>query len=71
MRYLPYVLLAFMLAPIAIWLVIDALVVGGDTTRFNGEQSYVLYTLVPLTVIAFTLLMRWSSKHIKATQAKA
>lgn len=67
MRFLPYVFVFFMLMPIAIWLIIDFAVLNGATTRFNGEQSYVLATLIPLAIVGSTMLVRWSSAFIKRT----
>lgn len=67
MRYLPLVLVAFMIAPIAIWVIV-AHSLPGTTTTFNDEQAYLLYTLVPLMIVAFGLLSRWSMRFICQTR---
>ncbi len=68
MRFLPYVLAAFMVAPIAIWFIV-ASTLEGSTTRFAGENLQVLITLVPVAVVAISLLSWWMSRFIANTQA--
>ena len=66
MRYLPLLLIAFMLAPIAIWAIV-ANTLPGTSTPFSDEHTILLYTLVPLMLVAFGLLARWSMKFICRT----
>lgn len=68
MRFLPYVLAAFMIAPIAIWFIV-ASTLEGSTTRFAGENFHVLVTLVPVAGVAIALLAWWMSRFISRTQA--
>lgn len=69
MRFLPYVLAAFMIAPIAIWVIV-ASALEGSTTRFAAENFQQLVTLVPIAVIAIALLAWWMSRFIARTQAQ-
>lgn len=70
MRYLPYVLVAFMAAPVGVWLVIEFLVLGtGSTTRLSGENLLQITTLGLCGVVALTLLGWWMSRFIARTRA--
>lgn len=68
MRYLPLVLVAFMVAPMVIWAIVAASL-PGTHTAFTADQSYALYTLVPLVAVALGLLAWWSMRFISRTQA--
>lgn len=67
MRYLPLVLIGFMVAPLVIWAIVAASL-PGNHTMFTDDQAYALYTLVPLTAIAFGLLAWWSMRTICRTR---
>lgn len=67
MRFLPYVLAAFMVAPIAIWFIV-ASSLQGSTNQFAGQDLEVLATLVPIAVAAIGLLSWWMSRFIANTQ---
>lgn len=70
MRFLPYVLAAFMIAPIAIWFIVAG-ALEGSTTRFAGETFQQLVTLAPIAVLAIALLAWWMSRFIARTQNQA
>lgn len=67
MRYLPLVLIGFMIAPMAIWAIVAASL-PGTHTAFTADQGYALYTLVPLVAVAFGLLAWWSMRFICRTK---
>jgi hypothetical protein len=68
MRFLPYVLVAFMCAPIAIWLVIEFVVLGGSSlTRMAPDMLYQALSLGAVMVVAFWLLAVWMSRMIART----
>lgn len=68
MRFLPYILVAAMAAPILVWLLVDALVIKGTATAFAGMDLYVVLSLGLFTVLAFTLLATWMDKLIQRTR---
>lgn len=69
MRFLPYLLIAFMAAPIGLWLLIEFVVLGGgSTTRFAQDNLWQVGSLSVVMVVSFVLLGRWMSRHIAATQ---
>ena len=69
MRFLPYVLIAFMAAPVLVWLAIEFLVLGGgSTTRFAVDTLWQVGSLSVFMLLSFFLLARWMSKQIAATQ---
>jgi len=69
MRFLPYVLIAFMAAPVVLWLAIEFLVLGGgSTTRFAADTLWQVASLSVFMLLSFALLGRWMSKHIAATR---
>lgn len=67
MRYLPLILIGFMITPMIIWFIV-AMSLPGNHTMFTLDQSYALYTLVPLTAIALGLLAWWSMRFICQTK---
>lgn len=69
MRFLPYVLAAFMIAPFAIWFIV-ASALEGSTTRFAGETFQQVVTLLPIAAVAIALLAWWMSRFIARTEAK-
>lgn len=69
MRFLPYLLIAFMAAPIVLWLVIEFVVLGGgSTTRFTQDNLWQVASLSVFMVLSFVLLGRWMSAKIQATR---
>lgn len=68
MRFLPYVLVLFMAAPIFAWFLINALVVKGTSTVFSGNDLYVVISLGAFVVVAFVLLATWMDKFITKTR---
>lgn len=68
MRFLPYVLVLFMAAPIFAWFLIDTLMVKGTATVFSGNDLYVVITLGAFVLVAFGLLATWMDKFISKTR---
>lgn len=70
MRALPYVLVGFMLAPIAIWLIIQFAVLGGpgSLTRFAQDNLIQISTLGVVTLVALVCLPRWMNKVFLRTR---
>jgi Kef-type K+ transport system membrane component KefB len=64
-RFLPYILVAAMAAPILVWLLIDTLVIKGTSTVFAGTDLYVVVSLGIFTLLAFTLLATWMDRLIQ------
>lgn len=69
MRFLPYVLAAFMVAPVVIWFIV-ASTLEGSTTRFASETMQQLTTLVPIAVVAIGLLSWWMSRFIANSSSR-
>lgn len=70
MRFLPYVLAVFMVAPIGIWIALESML-NGKSTSFAGETMQQVYTLLPIALIAIFLLAFWMSRVIARTQGRA
>lgn len=68
MRFLPYVLVAAMAAPVVAWLVINALVIKGTSTSFGGNDLYVVLSLGAVMLLAFGLLATWMDRFIQRTR---
>lgn len=68
MRFLPYVLVLAMAAPVIAWLLINALVVKGTSTVFAGTDLYVVLSLGAFMLLAFGLLATWMDKFIQRTR---
>jgi hypothetical protein len=72
MRFLPYLLVAFMAAPIAIWLIIEFIVLGGSSlTRMAPDMLFQAISLGAITVVAFVLLAVWMSRVIAQTSGRS
>ncbi|HVI52107.1 MAG TPA: hypothetical protein VM661_12915 [Candidatus Sulfotelmatobacter sp.] len=69
MRYLPYVLVLFMAAPIVLWVFITNFVVKGTATNFSTGDLVVLGSLGCFVVASFILLPTWMSNFMKKTGA--
>lgn len=69
MRYLPYVLVAFMAAPIVLWVLITNFVVKGTATNFSTGDIVVLGSLGVFVALCFYLLPTWMSKFMARTGA--
>jgi hypothetical protein len=68
MRFLPYVLVAFMAAPIALWVLIEFVVLGqGSLTRMAPDMLYQALSLGAVMLVAFWFLARWMSRAIAQT----
>lgn len=67
MRFLPLVLIAFMVAPMAIWGIVSA-ALPGNHSAFPADQATAMYTLLPLVAVAFGLLAWWSMRFICRTK---
>ncbi|SIS37568.1 hypothetical protein [Insolitispirillum peregrinum] len=68
MRFLPYVLVAFMAAPILIWAFIQFVVLRpGSLTRFAPDMLFQVLSLGTITLAAFVLLAVWMSRMIART----
>ena len=70
MRFLPYVLAVFMIAPIGIWITLES-VLNGKSTSFAGETQQQVFTLLPIAVVAIFMLAFWMSRVIARTQGRA
>ncbi|GAB3116007.1 hypothetical protein [Novispirillum itersonii] len=70
MRFLPYLLAVFMIAPMGIWIALESML-GGKSTSFAGETQQQVYTLLPIALIAIFLLAFWMSRVIARTQGRA
>lgn len=71
MRFLPYVLVAFMAAPIVVWLTIEFVVLGGGSlTRMAPDMLYQALSLGAVTLAAFWLLAVWMSRAIARTMSR-
>lgn len=72
MRFLPYVLVAFMLAPVAIWALIDTMVVSGSSgNMFGFENAGVVAVLMAFGAVAVGLLGWWMQRFIARDQSRA
>lgn len=68
MRIMPYLLVLAMAAPILFWVLIDTLVIKGQSTVFDGADTVVVVSLGIFTLLAFGLLARWMDKVIQRTR---
>lgn len=68
MRFLPYILVLAMAAPVIVWLLIDKLVIKGTATDFSGNDLYVVLTLGACMLAAFYLLSTWMDRFIRRTR---
>ncbi|NFV81445.1 hypothetical protein [Magnetospirillum aberrantis] len=68
MRFLPYVLVAAMAAPVVVWLLINTLVIKGTSTSFGGNDLYVVLSLGGFMLLAFGLLSTWMDRFIQRTR---
>jgi len=68
MRHLPLVLVAFMIAPIAIWMLIETVLIPGSASVFVGEQALQVSTLVVVTAAALLGLAWWMGRVIDRTR---
>lgn len=68
MRFLPYLLVAFMAAPIIIWAIIQFVVLRpGSLTRFAPDMLYQVLSLGGITIAAFAFLAVWMSRIVART----
>ncbi|HTH15671.1 MAG TPA: hypothetical protein VL974_03380 [Magnetospirillum sp.] len=68
MRFLPYLLVLAMAAPVIAWLLINALVIKGTATTFGGNDLYVVLSLGGFMLLAFGLLATWMDRFIARTR---
>lgn len=68
MRFLPYLLVLAMAAPVIVWLLINALVIKGSATSFAGNDLYVVLSLGAFMLLSFGLLARWMDLRIQRTR---
>lgn len=68
MRFLPYVLVLAMAAPVIAWLLINTLVIKGSATSFVGFDLYVVLSLGFFMLLAFGLLATWMDRFIQRTR---
>lgn len=68
MRFLPYLLVLAMAAPVIAWVLIDALVIKGTSTTFVGADLYVMVSLGAVMLLAFGLLATWMDRFIRRTR---
>jgi len=69
MRFLPYVLVLFMAAPILLWVLITNFVIKGTATNFSTGDWVVLGSLGSFVLASFILLPTWMSKYMQKTGA--
>lgn len=69
MRFLPYVLVLFMAAPIILWVLITNFVIKGTASNFSTGDIAVLGSLGCFVALSFYLLPTWMSKFMKRTGA--
>jgi len=69
MRFLPYLLVAGMAAPVLFWIFINNLVVKGNATAFSSADLIVLGSLGVFMVVSFYLLSTWMHKFMSKTGA--
>jgi hypothetical protein len=67
-RFLPYVLVLAMAAPVIAWLLINTLVIKGSATVFAGTDLYVVLSLGFFMLLAFGLLATWMDRFIQRTR---
>lgn len=67
MRFLPYLLVAAMAAPVFFWILVEKFMVKGSSAAFSTGDVVSLGTLAVVMVIAFGLLSRWMDKFIVRT----
>jgi hypothetical protein len=67
-RFLPYILVLAMAAPVIAWLLINALVIKGTSTVFAGGDLYVVLSLGAFMLLAFGLLATWMDRFIQRTR---
>lgn len=67
MRFLPYVLVAGMAAPVIAWMLIEKFMVKGTATSWSTGDAVTLGSLGVFMVVAFWLLSRWMDKFIVRT----
>lgn len=68
MRFLPYLLVLAMGAPVFVWFLVNSLMVKGSSTSFAGGDMTVVVTLGLCMLAAFGLLARWMDKVISKTR---
>ncbi|MCR6633015.1 MAG: hypothetical protein NVV74_24855 [Magnetospirillum sp.] len=68
MRFLPYILVLAMAAPVIAWFLINTLVIKGSATSFAGNDLYVVLTLGAFMLLAFGLLATWMDRFIRRTR---
>ncbi|MGE5475958.1 MAG: hypothetical protein ACM3Q1_04835 [Bacteroidales bacterium] len=68
MRFLPYILVLAMAAPVIAWLLINALVIKGTSTVFAGNDLYVVLSLGAFMLLVFGLLATWMDRFIQRTR---
>lgn len=67
MRYLPYVLVLAMAAPLLVWFLVS-LSVKGSANDFAGGDMTVILSLGAIMLVAFGLLATWMDKVIRKTR---
>lgn len=67
MRFLPILLPVFMLAPIAIWLVLEVMVLKGDMSMWLGGNMYEAIVLGIITVGVCVAFAWWVGDNITKT----
>lgn len=67
-RFLPYLLVLAMAAPVFAWVLIDMLVIKGTSTTFAGSDLWVMLSLGVVMLLAFGLLATWMDRFIHRTR---
>lgn len=72
MRFLPLVLIAFMAAPVAIWALVESLVVQGSSgNMFGFESGPTVAVLIAFGIVSLGLLGGWMMRFIARDQSRA
>lgn len=67
MRFLPILLPIFMLAPLAIWVVLETMVLKGEMSQWLGGNMYEAIVLGIVTVGVCVAFSKWVGDNIART----
>lgn len=70
MRFLPFVMIGFMILPILIWFFVQVVVLGdaSSVTRFAAENWVQILGVGTIAVFALVLLGGWMSRMISRSE---
>jgi hypothetical protein len=70
MRFLPILLPIFMLAPIAIWIILEAVVLKGEMAQWLSGNLFEAIALGAVTVAVCVVFSWWVGENIVRTMGK-